>query len=266
MENKNFVMPKVHWIGATNIYLENLVKYLEDTEQTEFIEDIEIATAEGLSSGEILCSFYAKLCYASLTDKKNKNISKVRSIFGNILGAIDSGHGSVFEHCSLNFVVTNCSRVFTHELVRHRVGTAFSQTSGRYVRNDILKIIVDPILEPVYEEVENIRHLIESYYKTMEEKLGLEGMTDFNKKKKLTSAMRRIMPNGQANEIGFSVNLRTLRQTIEARTSVHAEWEIRVIFNQIFELVSNKYPAIFADAIVVNLENQNQITFRNKKI
>lgn len=266
MTNNNFVQPKVFFIGATALDYQAIQDYLEETDQLEFVEEINQALREGLNPGEILCSFYAKLCYASLTDRKNKNITKTRSIHDNILGTIDSGHGSVLEHCNLNFIMTNCSRVFTHELVRHRVGTAFSQTSGRFVRNDVLKIVVDPILEPVYEEVEEIRKTLEKCYKLMEAKLGLELMTDFNKKKKLTSALRRMMPNGQANEIGFSVNLRTLRQTIEARTSKHAEWEIRLIFNQVFELVKKKYPAIFEDASVSLVEGQNEITFKNKKI
>jgi thymidylate synthase (FAD) len=266
MKNKNFVIPKTYFIGATSLNIDNLIQYLTDTDQFEFVDEINQSIKEGLNEGEILCSFYAKLCYASLTNKKNKNISKVRAIHDNIISTIDSQHGSVFEHCNLNFVVTDCSRVFTHELVRHRVGTAFSQTSGRYVRNDVLKLVVDPILEPVYDEIEEIRKSIENQYKIIEEKLGLDSMTDFSKKKKYTSAMRRIMPNGQSNEIGFSVNLRTLRQTIEARTSIHAEWEIRVIFNQIYYLVKDKYPAIFADAKIEMLEGQGQITFKNKKI
>ena len=266
IEYKNFVLPKVFFIGATDIDLNELVRYLEYTDQKEFIEDIASGINEGLNRGEILCSFYAKLCYASLTNKKNKNISKIRSIHDNILSILDTGHGSVLEHCNLNFVVTNCSRVYTHELVRHRVGTAFSQTSGRYVRNDELNIIYDPILDPIKEDCEQLRQYIENWYKKVQLKSGLEDMTDFGKKKKMTSALRRFMPNGQSNEIGFSVNLRTLRQTIEARTSEHAEWEIRLIFNQIYELVKDKYPAIFSDAKLKMIDGQNEITFKNKKI
>ena len=117
----------------------------------EFVEAINEAKKQGLNQGEILCSFYAKLCYASLTDKKNKNITKTRDIEANIINILDSGHGSVIEHCSLNFIVANCSRIYTHEQVRHRTGTAFSQTSGRYVRSDVLDVVIDPILEPAYD-------------------------------------------------------------------------------------------------------------------
>lgn len=262
---KNFVSPRVYFIGATALNMVALRDYLQDTGQEEFIEDIKEAEAQGLSGGEILCSFYAKLCYASLTDKKNKNITKIRSIYNNLLGVIESGHGSVIEHCNLNFVVTDCSRVFTHEMVRHRVGTAYSQTSGRYVRTDELNMIIDPILEPWYRNVEEIRQLIETFYKILEQNV-MVGVTDMNEKKRRTSALRRILPNGQANEIGITLNLRTLRQTIEARTSAHAEWEIRFIFNQIYELVKKKYPTMFIDAHTQTIRGLLQINFENKKI
>lgn len=259
-------MPRVYLIGYTNIDLNSLFIYLQDTDQIEFAEEIQQAQSEGLDNGEILCSFYAKLCYASLTNKKNKNITKVRAIADNLLSILDTGHGSVLEHCSINFVITDCSRVFTHELVRHRVGTAFSQTSGRYVRNDVLKIVFDPILKPVENELEILRQNIEKIYKDCEEKLGLNQMTDFTKKKKLTSALRRFMPNGQINEIGLTLNIRTARQTIEARTSRHAEWEIRVIFNHIYYYLKEKYKIMFVDAKEEMVDGLNEITFKNKKI
>lgn len=268
MENKynNFVAPATYLTGYTSINIDGLKDYLFDTNQEEFLDEIESAKEEGLSDGEILCSFYAKLCYASLSLGKNKNISKIRAIKDNIFGTVESGHGSVFEHAQLNFVSRNCSRVFTHELVRHRVGSAFSQTSGRYVRNDILNVVIDPILEPAYELVEEARLFLEDWYKRAETKLDILNEKSFDRKKKLTSAMRRMMPNAQSNEIGFSLNLRSLRHLIELRTSRHAEWEIRVIFNQVFESVKNKFPAILMDAKCEFVEGTNEITFKNKKI
>ncbi len=266
MENPNFVLPKVFMIGATEIDMVGIVDYLNYTNQHEFLTDINQAQSEGINNGEILCSMFAKICYASLTTEKNKNITKVRSIANNIISTIESKHGSVFEHCSINFIITDCSRVFTHELVRHRVGTAFSQTSGRYVRNDVIKLVIDPILEPVYREIEEHRVYTQNIYKEIEKKLGIDTMTDFDKKKKLTSAMRRILQNGQANEIGFSLNLRTLRLLTEMRTSRQAEWEIRLVFNQITQIIGDKYKLIMKDASFINVDNQNEITFVNKKI
>jgi len=261
-----FVRPKVFLVGYTCIDRDGLSDYLRLTDQSDFEEEIREAFGEGLSDGEVLCSFYAKLCYASLVTGKNKNISKTRAIRSNIAATIESGHGSVFEHANLNFVVHNCSRVYTHEQVRHRVGTAYSQTSGRYVRTDQLNVVIDPILNPAYDLIEEARAYLEEWYKRAQDCLGIDGETNFARKKKLTSALRRMLPNGQANELGFSLNLRTLRQVIEARTSRHAEWEIRDIYGQVYDLLHEKYPGIFADSVEEVVDGLREISFANKKI
>ena len=148
----------------------------------------------------------------------------------------------------------------THELTRHRVGTAFSQTSGRYVRGDTINLIFDPILEPIREEGEELLRIIEEYYQRMVSKMSLNDMTDFNKKKKVTSALRRFLPNGQSNEIGFSCNLRALRHIIQMRTSRHAEWEIRFVFNQVYDICVNKFPLIFCDAKVEEVDGLTEVS------
>lgn len=225
-----------------------LIEYLEDTDNGDFISSIRAAQEQGLSDGEIMCSMFAKLCYKSLTLGKNDNVTRVRDIPDNLKATHEQGHGSVWEHCQLNFVITDCSRVFTHELVRHRVGTAFSQTSGRYVRGDSIDIVFDPILDPVKEEFVELQGVIEQYYNRMVKKMGLDEMKDFSRKKMATSALRRILPNGQSNEIAFSVNLRGLRHIVQMRTSRQAEWEIRLVFEQVYKIIKDKYPLLFHGA------------------
>lgn len=242
------VTPTVYMIGETGIVGAELERYLADSGNADFLPTIQAARAEGLSDGEILTSFFAKLCYAALTVGHNANITRVRDIPDNLKACTDHGHGSVFEHAQLNFVIRDCSRVFTHELVRHRVGTAFSQTSGRYVRGDTVDIVFDPILEPVRDLIENLQWSIENGYRKAVKLMGLDSMTDFTLKKKITSALRRILPNGQSNEIGFSVNLRSLRHVVMMRTGRAAEWEIRHVFAQVYALVKAKYPTLFAGA------------------
>jgi len=267
MPKGQLVTPVTYFVGATAVDTAEVLRYLKDTDQEEFAEAMEQAHREGLADGEILCSLYAKLCYAALTTRKNENISKVRDIQSNVEGTILSGHGSVFEHVYLNFVVHNCSRVFTHELVRHRVGTSFSQTSGRYVRNDKLDLVIDPILEPIRAEIMAMQETLEWWYAAAVEKMGLNAEAlPFDTKKKITSALRRMLPNGQANEMGFGLNLRSLRHLIALRTSRHAEWEIRVVFNQIYDLVRVKYPTMFYDVRVEMVDGLREITFTTARL
>lgn len=243
-----FVEPKVYWVGYQEMNDAEVLRYLKDSGNDEFMQSILEARKAGLKNAEILCSMFAKLCYKSLTLGKNANISRVRDIEDNIRGCFDVGHGSVFEHVSFNFIAADCSRVFTHELVRHRVGTAFSQNSGRFIRLEDIDIVFDPILEPIRQLCAEKQAADELWYARAVEEIGLKSMTSFDRKKKVTSALRRFAPNGQSNEIAFTLNLRTLRHTVMIRTARHAEWEIRQVFGQVYLLLKDKYPTIFHGA------------------
>lgn len=242
------VEPKVYWVGYQEINEAEIRRYLKDSGNEDFLDSIGAARKVGLTSAEILCSMFAKLCYKALTLGKNANISRVRDIEANVRACFDAGHGSVFEHVNFNFIIADCSRIFTHELVRHRAGTAFSQNSGRYIRLDKIDIVFDPILEPIRELCLEKQNYDENWYQKAVEAIGLENMKNFSQKKKITSALRRFAPNGQSNEIAFSVNLRSLRHTVMMRTGRHSEWEIRKAFEQVYLLLKDKYPTIFHGA------------------
>lgn len=240
------VLPKTYLIGITGGYGDGLLEYLRESGNEEFENVISDAVFEDrVNYGHALCSFFAKLCYKALSVGDNPNVTRTRDIRSNIEACFNAGHGSVFEHCWLNFITTNCSRVFTHELVRHRTGTAFSQTSGRYVRLDSeneLEMVIDPILEPVRGIIDDAMRRVELTYHQCVHQLGLAEMKDFDQKKKLTSALRRMLPNGQANEIGWSVNIRALRHLLMMRTTRHAEWEIRLVFDQVYRIIQEQFP------------------------
>lgn len=280
-DNDRFVVPKVYKVGATAVDVEGLKAYLADTGNEDFWYEIEAAWSEGISYAEILCVFFAKLCYKSLTPGKNANVTRTRAIAKNFKHTVDVGHGSVFEHVSFNFVVTDCSRVFTHEQVRHRTGVAYSQTSGRYCRIDRLQLVWDPILDGCQDIITRCLASIEDAVYLIECRKGLrkpnpvnpeapadaclagdfagpeaaatlrwvpDDDLDFDYKKKVTSAARRIAPNGQPNEIGITTNLRNLRHTTMVRTAGGAEREIRNVYNQIFDIINAEYPLVFHGA------------------
>ncbi len=243
-----FVEPKVYFVGYQVMNEPEVHRYLEDSGNLDFLSSIEGARKAGLSDAEIICSMFAKLCYKSLTLGHNDNISRVRDIEDNLKNCFDVGHGSVFEHVNFNFIVAECSRVYTHEQVRHRVGTAYSQNSGRYIRSEDLNIVFDPILEPIREFCESKREHDEDWYRKAVELSGINSMKDFATKKKMTSALRRFLPNGQANEMAMTLNLRTIRHVVMLRTSRHAEWEIRKIFEGVYLLLKNEFKTMFYGA------------------
>jgi thymidylate synthase (FAD) len=234
------IKPKTYLIGSTKFLKEELEQYLIDTKNEEFLDIL-----TGVDQMDI-CSFYAKLCYKSLTVGKNRNISKTRDIESNIKGVIDSGHGSVLEHSHLNFVCENVSRIFHTELIRHRHNN-YSIESGRYVIQNEMGVWIPNYLRERGESYVNdfieAQRKIEQIYVEFLNNLT-EGLTTFEQKKKATSCARRLKPLGAAETVGFTMNLRAFREILTRRTSRHAEEEIRLVFNQVAELVFDKIPVL----------------------
>jgi thymidylate synthase ThyX len=77
--------------------------------------------------------------------------------------------------------------------------------------------------------------------------------------KKITSAIRRIAPNGQSNEIGFTVNFRALRHFVMLRSTRHAEFEIRAVSNQVYNLIEPWFPKLFWRAKTRMVEGWKEI-------
>ncbi len=243
------VTPQVEIIAETKMDFEQLQSYLDTIGATEY--DPQPAEADG----ESLVIAAGKTCYRSWQPGLNPNVTRTRNDAKEYIGnIIDTGHGSVLEHASVSFLIYNVSRVFTHELVRHRVGTAFSQESLRFVRLTDIDFWIPRILKDedndAGEGVALIKTVIE-YLESAQEKLAkiyqIDERKSFAMKKKLTSAFRRIAPMGVATCIVFSMNLRTARHLIPLRTSRHSEEEIRLVFSQIAEILVERFPNVFQD-------------------
>ena len=43
---------------------------------------------------------------------------------------MESGHGSTIEHVNFTFAISGVTRTLSHQLVRHRAGTAFDRAHG----------------------------------------------------------------------------------------------------------------------------------------
>jgi len=136
----------------------------------------------------------------------------------------------------------------THELVRHRAGSAFSQESLRYVRLTDIGFRVPAALEPLRGRVLEIVEQLEEFQREAAAELSLddEGVP-FHIKKEITSALRRLAPIGLSTDIIWSANLRTLRHVIEMRTAEGAEEELRGVFDDVAQIMLAEAPLLFQD-------------------
>jgi thymidylate synthase (FAD) len=241
--------PSVHLIARPSIDLAGMRAYLEDVGGAGWL-DRRLAECDGTpNGGELLVEFGGRACYRSWEPGLNVNVTRVRAdqreYFENLLR---SAHGSVLEHSSYSFALRNVSRVFTHELVRHRAGSAFSQESLRYVRLTDIGFRVPAALEPLRGRVLAIVEQLEEFQRDAAQTLGLddEGVP-FHVKKEVTSALRRLAPIGLSTDIIWSANLRTLRHVIQMRTAEGAEEELRSVFDEVARVMVREAPLIFQD-------------------
>jgi thymidylate synthase (FAD) len=245
--------PTVFLIARPSIDVEGMRGYLRDVGGESWLERRleESGGGEGgnLNHGELIVEFGGRACYRSWEPGLNPNVTKVRTdrreYFANILR---SAHGSVLEHANWSFALRNVSRVFTHELVRHRAGSAFSQESLRYVRLTDIGFRVPPALEPIREQVVSIVEQLEELQVSAAGELGIDEQgVPFHVKKEVTSALRRLAPIGLSTDIVWTANARTLRHVIEMRTAEGAEEELRLVFDQVARIMQSEAPGLFQD-------------------
>jgi thymidylate synthase (FAD) len=241
--------PQVFLIARPSVDLAGMRAYLESVGGASWL-DRRVEESDGTSNAaEQLVEFAGRACYRSWEPGLNPNVTRIRTdqaeYFANILRA---QHGSVLEHANYSFALRNVSRVFTHELVRHRAGSAFSQESLRYVRLTEIGFRVPPVLEPVRDQVVSLVEQLEEFQASAAEALGIddEGVP-FHVKKEVTSALRRLAPIGLSTDIIWTANVRTLRHVIEMRTAPGAEEELRLVFDDIARIMRAEAPHLFQD-------------------
>lgn len=249
------VTPEVYVIAETRIG-DGLWDYLNTIEQGEWKTDTE-------DDADVLTEFAGRLCYRSWEahnsekgpDATNPNVTRVREgNQGYITNLLKEMHGSVLEHANLSILFKNVSRVFTHELVRHRAGMAYSQESLRYVLLTDLGFWMPPGMPAFVEEAfRDVYRYVESVQMNLAEQLQMSGM-QFKDKKLWTSRLRRLVPMGVATNILATGNMRAWRHIFTMRSNPGAEEEIRMVQDQLAPIFKDVAPSIFGD-----LEYKNDI-------
>jgi len=198
-----------------------------------------------------LIEFAGRGCYESWS-RPNPATATNAGYIGHI---IEVDHGSVLEHGVVSVRVQDCSRSFTHELVRHR-HLSYSQLSQRFarLRRDISGIH-DYVCPPVFVEHERAREIltdqwisaVSAYHSLMDIADEIVDGTDTRAKKRAREAARAVLPNMTPTSIVVTGNHRAWREVLEKRGSAHADAEIREFALQMFEILTDVAPNVYQD-------------------
>lgn len=206
---------------------------------------------EDLTNAEDLSQFAGQLCYLSFGEKRTplaENAKYLERI-------MESAHGSVFEHSSYSVLFFGIDRATTHELVRHRAGTAFSQVSQRYVDDEHLRFVLpyeynnSPKLIAQFEK--RIDRALEDYRVTTHELREVikrnDGESATEYRKRIQSCSREVLPNCTEAPIIITANVRAWRHIFSMRCSAHADVRIRRPMIELLKELQMRAPNLFCD-------------------
>lgn len=119
----------------------------------------------------------ARLCYSKDGAEELQKKMSQEEMNNLVRKVVSLGHHSTLEHSYFYFHIV-CSRVASHQLVRQRVGTSYSQRSQRYVKEDNFDYIIPPKIAKNEKAAKEYREWMKKgeniYNKILEEDIPAE--------------------------------------------------------------------------------------------
>ena len=147
----------------------------------------------------------------------------------------------------------NVSRGLSHELVRHKYQTAVSQRSTRFVAESESQWVPHPLVlrrPALLAEFDDFAavggRLYDRLAHELETELKADPATAGNARKQARGAARGVLGNALETQLIFSASVAQWKWMIRTRTSMQADAEIRLAFNNVYALLSETFPARFA--------------------
>lgn len=168
---------------------------------------------------------------------------------------LSRGHDSVLEHASASFrVITD--RGISHEIVRHRIGVAYSQESTRYCNYGKEKFGKEiTVVKP--SQLEAPEHT--SFQRTCEDWNNYQAFCSWQQAMEKAEetyfhlldsgaspqTARSVLPTCLKTEIVMSFNFRAWRHFLKLRTAKAAHPDIRIIAKMIQKQLHKISPTVF---------------------
>jgi thymidylate synthase (FAD) len=173
-----------------------------------------------------------------LTDKKKQRIPLLLKML------TDEGHLTPFEKSSLHFLVT-CDQASHIHLLKHRIGVSINGESARYKElkedkayfpEDWKQILIKDDINgnTWYRMLETMSELSNKWYHQC-----LEELTPILGRKRAKESARFFKTFNSQITMDVMFNFRSFAHFQKLRNDEHAQLEIRVIAQQMLELVKN---------------------------
>ena len=204
----------------------------------------------------------AKLCYsdAHIADLLDGLNEEKTARFLDMLS--DLGHASPIEHASFTFGIEGVSRTLLAQITRHRIAS-FSVQSQRYVRLDDFRYVIPPEIEAIpeakaafidsmNEDAARYLDLVKKLEEAHTARLVAEGLPEKQARAKASKQAnedaRFVLPNACETKMVVTMNARSLLNFFRLRCCERAQWEIRLLADEMLRLVYPIAPHLFRTA------------------
>ncbi len=146
---------------------------------------------------------------------------------------------AMMDHVVYMFEIEDCSRVTTHQLVRHRVAS-YDQESQRFSAATKEGVVTPPSVqsnETAFKAYDEAMKTVYSAY----DKMVAAGVPKED--------ARYILPTAIKTKLVMTINARSLMHIVWQRTALQAQWEIRELATSLLDLAREATPDLWAKII-----------------
>lgn len=162
-------------------------------------------------------------CYGSNTEDEEKN-------FKRGFQCINDGHGRVLEYADVTLEIDGYSIKVVRELMRHVVGTTFTQESTRYVNMTERGNVIPPSIK----NDERALKLLKFHQERTE--LVYDDLINLGIPKEDASC---VLPLSTQTKVCLKINARALLNMAQVRMCTRAYWEYRKLMDEIVDTLKD---------------------------
>ncbi|HXW36721.1 MAG TPA: FAD-dependent thymidylate synthase [Nitrososphaerales archaeon] len=146
---------------------------------------------------------------------------------------------SLLDHVVYMFEIEDCSRVTTHQLVRHRMAS-YDQESQRFSAATKEGCVIPPTIQSNGEALKVYDTALKGVYEAFEKMISL-GVPKED--------ARYVLPNATKTKLVMTVSARSLMHIAWQRTALQAQWEIRAVVSEMMKLAKQATPELWVSLV-----------------
>jgi thymidylate synthase (FAD) len=247
---------KVYLLGRSQLDAEAVLSFLHN-------QGTAWKRTTSATGAEELVEVAGRICYMSFGQHQSPRTNREY-----IQHLISMEHESVLDHVGWTFLLTGVSRAFTHQLVRHRVGFAFSQLSQQYHDETDAEFVEPSLLSQFPQAREAWQRAIQATKEAYQDIVNsikepsTEGDAELPKRelrRAMRSAARSVLPNATETKIVVTANARALRHFLRVRGSIPGDEEMRQVAAELLKYIQIEAPSLFGDFRIDTLSDGSPI-------